>query len=123
MMKMLSLLAVILLVPGLLGPGQAHAAPAPGQVSLRTAYAMAIRDRIIASWLPPPSMTSGQHCRVSITQLPGGTIVSVKVDAACQFDAAGKAALERAVLRAQPLPYKGFEAVFDRSLNIGFTAP
>jgi len=118
MMKMLPSMAMALLLPAL-----AHAAPVPGQVSLRTAYAVAIRDRILASWLPPPSVTSGQHCRVSITQLPGGTIVSVKVDAACQFDAAGKAALERAVLRAQPLPYKGFEAVFDRSLNIGFTAP
>jgi colicin import membrane protein len=122
MMKMLPSIAMALLL-SLLLPAPAHAAPVPGQVSLRTAYAVAIRDRILASWLPPPSMTSGQHCRVSITQLPGGTIVSVKLDAACQFDAAGKAALERAVLRAQPLPYKGFEAVFDRSLNIGFTAP
>lgn len=122
MMKMLPSIAMALLL-SLLLPALAHAAPLPGQVSLRTAYAVAIRDRILASWLPPPSMTSGQHCRVGITQLPGGTIVSVKLDAACQFDAAGKAALERAVLRAQPLPYKGFEAVFDRSLNIGFTAP
>ena len=122
MMKMLPSIAMALLL-SLLLPALAHAAPVPGQVSLRTAYAVAIRDRILASWLPPPSMTSGQHCRVGITQLPGGTIVSVKLDAACQFDAAGKAALERAVLRAQPLPYKGFEAVFDRSLNIGFTSP
>lgn len=122
MMKMLPSITMALLL-SLLLPALAHAAPVPGQVSLRTAYAVAIRDRILASWLPPPSMTSGQHCRVGITQLPGGTIVSVKLDAACQFDAAGKAALERAVLRAQPLPYKGFEAVFDRSLNIGFTAP
>ena len=122
MMTMLPRMAMALLLPLLL-PALAHAAPVPGQVSLRTAYAVAIRDRILASWLPPPSMTSGQHCRVAITQLPGGTIVSVKLDAACQFDAAGKAALERAVLRAQPLPYKGFEAVFDRSLNIGFTSP
>lgn len=122
MMKMLPSIAMALLL-SLLLPALAHAAPVPGQVSLRTAYAVAIRDRILASWLPPPSMTSGQHCRVGITQLPGGTILSVKLDAACQFDAAGKAALERAVLRAQPLPYKGFEAVFDRSLNIGFTAP
>lgn len=122
MMKMLPSIAMALLL-SLLLPALAHAAPVSGQVSLRTAYAVAIRDRILASWLPPPSMTSGQHCRVGITQLPGGTIVSVKLDAACQFDAAGKAALERAVLRAQPLPYKGFEAVFDRSLNIGFTAP
>lgn len=122
MMTMLPRMAMALLLPLLL-PALAHAAPVPGQVSLRTAYAVAIRDRIIASWLPPASMASGQHCRVAITQLPGGTIVSVKLDAACQFDAAGKAALERAVLRAQPLPYKGFEAVFDRSLNIGFTSP
>lgn len=121
-MKLFPPIAMALLL-SLLLPALAHAAPVTGQVSLRTAYAVAIRDRIIASWLPPASMASGQHCRVAITQLPGGTIVSVKLDAACQFDAAGKAALERAVLRAQPLPYKGFEAVFDRNLNIGFTSP
>jgi len=121
-MKLFPPMAMALLL-SLLLPALAHAAPVAGQVSLRTAYAVAIRDRIIASWLPPASMASGQHCRVAITQLPGGTIMSVKLDAACQFDAAGKAALERAVLRAQPLPYKGFEAVFDRNLNIGFTSP
>jgi hypothetical protein len=38
-------------------------------------------------------------------------------------DAQESVATSAAVLRAQPLPYKGFEAVFDRSLNIGFTAP
>ncbi|MET0129167.1 MAG: TonB C-terminal domain-containing protein [Stenotrophomonas chelatiphaga] len=94
-----------------------------GADALRARYAAAIRDAIIAQWSIAPSVPSGARCRVAIRQLPGGAVVSVQADEACQFDAAGRAGLERAVLRAQPLPYRGFELVFDRALNIEFTAP
>ena len=77
MMTMLPRMAMALLLPLLL-PALAHAAPVPGQVSLRTAYAVAIRDRIIASWLPPASMASGQHCRVAITQQIGRAHVELQ---------------------------------------------
>lgn len=96
---------------------------ATGADALRARYAAAIRDAIIAQWSIAPSVPSGARCRVAIRQLPGGAVVSVQADEACQFDAAGRAGLERAVLRAQPLPYRGFEPVFDRALNIEFTAP
>jgi len=115
-------------------PAQAEAAAAAhraatdspdvtGADALRARYAAAIRDAIIAQWSIAPSVPSGARCRVAIRQLPGGAVVSVQADDACQFDAAGRAGLERAVLRAQPLPYRGFEPVFDRALNIEFTAP
>jgi hypothetical protein len=37
------------------------------------------------------------------------------------YDEAGKRSIEAAVLNAQPLPYRGFESVFARTLN--FTPP
>jgi len=139
-MKMTSVL-VILAVLALPQPASANTVPAQpeeadaahraatdlpdvtGADVLRARYAAATRDAIIAQWSITPSMPSGARCRVAIRQLPGGAVVSVQADEACQFDAAGRAGLERAVLRAQPLPYRGFEPVFDRALNIEFTAP
>ncbi|MNK12411.1 hypothetical protein D3C87_304740 [compost metagenome] len=106
-------------------PVQAQtAAPAvaPATDALRSEYAAAIRDRIVQHWVIGETVSPGQRCRVGIVQLPGGMVAGVKADATCAFDAAGRAALEAAVLRAQPLPYKGFEAVFARSLNITFVA-
>jgi colicin import membrane protein len=38
------------------------------------------------------------------------------------MDQVGQDSLERAVLKAQPLPYRGFETVFNRTLNFNFTA-
>ena len=46
---------------------------------------------------------------------------------ACRFgfvrgDDAGRRSVEAAILRAQPLPYRGFESVFQRTLNFNFEA-
>ena len=38
------------------------------------------------------------------------------------MDAAGQDSVERAVLKAQPLPYRGFEPVFARELILNFEA-
>lgn len=128
-MKMTSVLVIlaVLALPQAEAAAAAHRAATAspdvtGADALRARYAAAIRDAIIAQWSIAPSVPSGARCRVAIRQLPGGAVVSVQADEACQFDAAGRAGLERAVLRAQPLPYRGFEPVFDRALNIEFTA-
>jgi len=55
-----------------------------------------------------------------ITQLPGGEVMSVEFEASCPYDEAGKRSVEAAVLKAQPLPYAGFESVFNRRLNFTF---
>ena len=46
--------------------------------------------------------------------------MSAKVDSSCPYDDAGKRSIENAVLRAQPLPYKGFEKVFQREVTFTF---
>ncbi|HRO28373.1 MAG TPA: protein TolA, partial [Luteimonas sp.] len=64
----------------------------------------------------------GQRCRIVIRQIPGGEVVSAEVDPSCPYDAQGRRSVEAAVLKAQPLPYVGFESVFQRNLTLNFQA-
>ena len=45
-----------------------------------------------------------------------------RVDPSCPYDEAGRRSVEAAVLKAQPLPYQGFESVFNRTLILNFRA-
>ncbi len=88
----------------------------------RARYGAALREAIQAQWLRPPTLPDDAACRVRIRQLPGGDVVSAEVMPDCAFDEVGQRSLERAVLRAQPLPYLGFERVFERDLIVRFVA-
>jgi len=83
-------------------------------------YIAAIQNAVTQNWLRPDNMPN-VSCVVHIVQLPGGDVMSAKVDANCPYDEAGKRSVENAVLRAQPLPYKGFESVFRRDIDFTFT--
>ena len=85
-------------------------------------YAAAIQKAVLDQWIRPDSVPRGQRCRITIRQLPGGEVVDVEVSPSCPYDDAGKRSVEAAVLRAQPLPYRGFESVFQRTLNFNFEA-
>ena len=85
-------------------------------------YAAAIQKAVLNQWVRPDSIPQGQRCRLTIRQLPGGEVVDVEFSASCPYDEAGKRSVEAAVLRAQPLPYRGFESVFQRTLNFNFEA-
>lgn len=90
-----------------------------GQDSLLAQYQAAIQNAVTQNWLRPDNMPN-TACVVHIVQLPGGDVMSAKVDSGCPYDEAGKRSIENAVLRAQPLPYKGFEKVFQRNLDFTF---
>jgi colicin import membrane protein len=64
----------------------------------------------------------GQRCRIVIRQIPGGQVVDAQVDPSCPYDELGRRSVEAAVLKAQPLPYAGFERVFERTLTLNFQA-
>ena len=81
-----------------------------------------IRQAVLAQWLRPDSVPIGQSCTINIRQLPGGQVIEAKVSGNCPYDEAGRRSIEAAVLRAQPLPYRGFESVFQRNLTFHFTA-
>lgn len=87
--------------------------------SKQAAYIAAIQNAVTPNWLRPDNTPPGA-CMVHIVQIPGGQVLSAKADASCPYDAAGKASIENAVLRSQPLPYQGFEDVFQRNLTFTF---
>jgi colicin import membrane protein len=92
------------------------------QQSLAARYAAALQAAILRNWERPDSVQLGQRCRLRIRQLPGGEVLDVQVDPSCPFDTSGRRSLESAVIRAQPLPYAGFESVFSRTLILNFVA-
>ena len=98
----------------------------PGQggtsEDLTARYAAAIQEAVLGQWIRPDTVPLGQRCRVSIRQIPGGEVIDVEVQPGCPFDEAGRRSLEAAVLRAKPLPYRGFESVFQRTLILNFEA-
>ena len=101
-------------------------APPPGNrgtdPSLQAKYAAALQQAILRQWIRPETVPLGQRCRISIRQLQGGEVVDVDVSGSCPYDAAGRQSVERAVYKASPLPYAGFEAVFNRNLDLNFVA-
>lgn len=89
---------------------------------LAARYAAALQEAILRNWTRPDSVPLGQRCQLTIRQLPGGEVVDVAVSASCPYDELGRRSVEAAVLKAQPLPYAGFEAVFQRNLTLNFVA-
>lgn len=102
------------------------ASPPPGNEGvdddLSAQYALALQQAIRNNWTRPETVPLGQRCRLTIRQLPGGEVVDVEVSPACPYDDLGKRSVEAAVLKAQPLPYAGFESVFRRTLVLNFEA-
>lgn len=104
----------------------AAASPPPGQggqsPNLLGAYERALQQAILSNWTRPDSVPLGQRCKIVIRQIPGGQVIEAQVDPSCPFDEPGRRSVERAVLLAQPLPYKGFESVFSRTITLNFRA-
>lgn len=100
--------------------------PPPGNngvdAGLLARYQAALQQAIQNQWTRPDSVPLGQVCLIVIQQLPGGEVMSAKVDPSCPYDEAGRRSVEAAVLKAQPLPYAGFEPVFNRTLRLRFQA-
>jgi colicin import membrane protein len=105
-------------------PGTSTAPPPPGNrgtdPGLEAKYAAAIQQAILRQWVRPETVPLGQRCRISIRQLPGGEVMDVTISPSCPYDTLGKQSVERAVLKASPLPYAGFETVFNRNLDLNF---
>ena len=89
---------------------------------LKARYGAALQAAIEAKWTRPDNIPAGAVCRLVIRQLPGGEVMSAEVSSPCAYDEQGRRSIEAAVLKAQPLPYEGFEAVFSRNLTLNFRA-
>lgn len=106
--------------------GASDASPPPGNngvdTGLKARYAAALQEAILAKWTRPETVPVGARCTLLIRQLPGGQVMSAEVSSPCAYDEQGRRSIEAAVLKAQPLPYAGFETVFARNLTLNFTA-
>lgn len=82
-------------------------------------YAEAIQKAVMRNWLQPDGIPEAK-CAVHVIQLPGGMVESAVVDSSCPYNDIGRRSVVGAVLRTQPLPYKGFESVFRRNVTLNF---
>lgn len=83
--------------------------------SLSEQYVDAIRARILASWQSAGGESIPANCGLVIIQASGGDVISVGVQNCADVRAD---LLQLAVLRAQPLPYKGFEPAFSNRIQV-----
>ncbi len=88
--------------------------------SLLAQYQSAIQATIEARSQLSRSLRQGVICWVRVTQLPGGEVMSVVPLPKCNASAQERAELIDGVMRASPLPYSGFESVFDRLVDVPF---
>ncbi|QOW19139.1 cell envelope integrity protein TolA [Lysobacter ciconiae] len=106
--------------------GASDASPPPGNhgrdTGLEAQYAAALRQAIVSKWTRPETVPLGSKCTIIIKQLRGGEVTSASVSSPCAYDEQGRRSIEAAVLKAQPLPYSGFESVFARTLTLNFEA-
>ena len=88
--------------------------------SLDGRYKVAIQQAVQQNWLRPESTRPGIRCALRIVQIPGGEVIQASVSTPCNADDLTRRSIEAAVLKAQPLPYTGFETVFQREILFNF---
>ena len=89
--------------------------------SLAAQYYAAIQNAVTNNWLRPDTTQPGVRCMVHIVQIPGGDVIGVQIANPCNADMQTRTSIEQAVKRAAPLPYKGYEQVFARDINLNFS--
>jgi colicin import membrane protein len=88
---------------------------------LLSRYIFSLQSSVTQNWLRPDSVLPGLKCTVRVTQIPGGEVLTANVVSPCNGDEMARRSIEAAVLRAQPLPYQGYEKVFQRSVDFVFS--
>lgn len=83
-------------------------------------YLSAINATARANWntVQIPQQT---RCQVEFTQIRGGEVIDVAFRT-CALDAQGRESIERALYKT-PMPYAGFESVFQRKVSLTFCYP
>jgi len=87
---------------------------------LAARYAAAIQSAVTNNWNRPDSASAGLRCSLTIVQIPGGDVISVTPAPPCNADQVTRNSIEQAVRKASPLPYQGYEKVFQRSIRFNF---
>lgn len=88
--------------------------------SLLAEYSSAIVKVVTDNWNRPDTTPTGVRCAITITQIPGGTVINTAIGSPCNADMVTQNSIKQAVTKAQPLPYKGYESVFQRNITFIF---
>lgn len=107
---------------------EASASPPPGNNGAnedkRAKWIAAMLRAIEQQWIrPPEEVPRGVKCPIRIIMIRGGEVMSAEVQPGCPYSSLAKRSVESAVLKAQPLPYAGFEDVYVRDFVVNFIAP
>jgi len=89
--------------------------------SLKGQYIVAISQWADRNWRRPDTLREGFRCMLTVKQIPGGDVIEVN-SSTCFGDPLVIRSVEAAVQR-EPLPYRGFESVFERVVTIPFCYP
>ena len=100
---------------------EAKTGAAGTDTSLAAEYFAAIQNAVTQNWLRPDNAQAGLRCMLRIVQIPGGDVIGVQISSPCNADPQTRNSIEQAVKRAAPLPYKGYEKVFQRDINFNFS--
>ena len=92
---------------------------ASAQARLRNEYIERIRSRIKGFILLPPNLQGNPEVEIDVIQIPGGEVLSVKLRRSSGVSAYDNA-VERAILKASPLPSPPKPELFERELNLKF---
>lgn len=87
---------------------------------VRAQYIKMIEQQVERNWLPPVSMTDGWYCEVMVHQNVLGEVTKVQM-VKCTGSEAFKNTVERAVMKASPLPAPPDPQVFDKRIQIRFS--
>ncbi len=85
-------------------------------------YKQAMKQKIERNWILPAAATVGAKCAVMLRQIPGGEVISVRIEF-CDGDAALERSIENAIYKASPLPDPPEPSLFERDIRITFTVP
>lgn len=89
------------------------------QARQRNEYIERIRARIKRFIVLPPNLPGNPEVEIDVIQLPGGEVLSARLKRSSGFSAYDNA-VERAILKAQPLPSPPKPELFERELNLKF---
>lgn len=100
--------------------GSRASAGGRGDPALFARYTAAMHAAVTSAWLRPDGIAPGLSCVLVVEQIPGGEVVDVSFGSPCNADPATRASIEQAAVRAAPLPYRGYESVFQRTIKFNF---
>ncbi len=83
-------------------------------------YISQIQAKVERVWLRPHGTPKGLKCRVGVAQIPGGEVISVRIKEG-SGDTAFDQSVEKAVLKASPLPIPKDQSLFLREFDFLFS--